>query len=81
VAAAIAGVSGALGTTAGGYLAQFTSYGGLPGMFALSSVVRLVALLPLVFVHESQEHSIRQVIKSLLPSKAQPVNLQLSEKP
>jgi len=81
VAAAIAGVSGALGTTAGGYLAQFTNYGGLPGMFALSSVVRLVALLPLVFVHEAPGYSIRQVIKALLPSKTQPVNLQLSEEP
>ena len=81
VAAAIAGVSGALGTTAGGYLAQFADYGGLPGMFALSSVVRLVALLPLVFVRESQGHSIRQVIKSLMSSKAQPIDLQLSEEP
>ena len=81
MAAAIAGVSGALGTTAGGYLAQFTNYGGLPGMFALSSVVRLVALLPLVFVHEAPGYSIRQVIKALLPSKTQPVNLQLSEEP
>ncbi len=53
VAAAFAGISGALGTTAGGFLAQFGS-GGLLGLFALSSVLRLVALLPLVFVHERQ---------------------------
>ncbi len=81
VAAAIAGVSGALGTTAGGYLAQFANYGGIPGLFALSSGVRLVALLPLVFVHEDRGQTIAQVIKSLLPSKAEPINLQLSEKP
>ncbi len=53
VAAASAGISGALGTTAGGFLAQF-GYGGLLGLFALSSVLRLGALLSLVFVHERQ---------------------------
>ncbi len=53
VAAAFAGISGALGTTGGGFLAQFGA-GGLLGLFAFSSVLRLVALLPLVFVHERQ---------------------------
>ncbi len=53
VAAAVAGVSGALGTSAGGFLAQF-GYGGFLGLFALSSVLRLGALLPLIFVHERQ---------------------------
>jgi MFS family permease len=53
VAAASAGISGALSTTAGGFLAQFGS-GGLLGLFALSSVLRLGALLSLVFVHEHQ---------------------------
>jgi len=53
VAAAVAGVSGALGTTAGGFLAQF-GYGGFLGLFALSSILRLCSLLPLVFVHERQ---------------------------
>jgi len=53
VAAAFAGISGALGTTAGGFLAQF-GYGGLLGLFALSSVLRLGALLPLIFVHERE---------------------------
>lgn len=52
IAAAITGVSGALGTTAGGFLAQLPSIGGLAGLFALSTVLRLLALLPLVFVRE-----------------------------
>jgi MFS family permease len=51
VAAAVAGISGALGTTAGGFFAQF-GYGGLLGLFALSSLLRLGALLPLVWVDE-----------------------------
>ncbi|NJR39642.1 MAG: MFS transporter [Leptolyngbyaceae cyanobacterium CSU_1_4] len=53
VAAAVAGISGALGTTAGGFLAQF-GYGGFLGLFALSSLLRLGALFPLIFVHERQ---------------------------
>lgn len=62
IAAAIAGVSGALGTTVGGFLTQFTSYGGILGLFAFSSVLRLVALLPLVFVHEQPRQSLRGII-------------------
>lgn len=69
-AAAIAGVSGALGTTVGGFLAQFADYGGLPGLFALSTGVRLVALLPLVFVQEGRRQSVRQMLKSLLRSSS-----------
>jgi MFS family permease len=56
VAAALAGISGTLGTTAGGFWVQF-GYGGWLGLFALSSVLRLGALLPLMFVHERPETS------------------------
>lgn len=52
IAAAVVGVSGALGTTIGGFVAQFSLYGGLLGLFAISVVFRLVALIPLVFVQE-----------------------------
>ncbi|MBD0301480.1 MAG: MFS transporter, partial [Tolypothrix sp. T3-bin4] len=52
IVAAVAGVSGALGTTIGGFVAQFSLYGGLLGLFAISVVFRLVALIPLVFVQE-----------------------------
>jgi MFS family permease len=52
IASAVAGVSGALGTTIGGFIAQFAEQGGLLGLFALSSVCRLVAILPLIFVKE-----------------------------
>ncbi|MEW6495596.1 MAG: MFS transporter [Cyanobacteriota bacterium] len=61
IASAITGVTGALGTTAGGFLAQFTFMGGLPGLFALSAVLRLVALLPLVFVKEPRSASLMQL--------------------
>ncbi len=71
IAAAIAGVSGALGTTVGGVLAQFADYGGLPGLFALSSGTRLLALLPLIFVQENRQTSVRQMLWALLPMKSQ----------
>jgi MFS family permease len=52
VAAAIAGFGGALGTTIGSLIAQFTHSGGLLGLFALSSMFRLVAIVPLMFVQD-----------------------------
>jgi MFS family permease len=85
IAAAIAGVSGALGTTAGGLLAQFADYGGIPGLFALSTGVRLLALLPLIFVCEDRGLSVRQMVrqalKALLPLKPETAELELSEGP
>ncbi|MEH1821570.1 MAG: MFS transporter [Nostoc sp.] len=53
IAAAVAGVSGALGTTIGSFLVQFAQSGGLLGLFALSGLFRLVALVPLMFLQES----------------------------
>ncbi|MBD2356219.1 MFS transporter [Tolypothrix sp. FACHB-123] len=52
IASAVAGFSGALGTTIGGFIAQFAGQGALLGLFALSSLCRLAAILPLIFVKE-----------------------------
>jgi MFS family permease len=52
IAAAVAGISGALGTTMGGMLMQSARYEGLFGVFSLSAMLRLVAILPLLFVRE-----------------------------
>ena len=52
IAAAVAGASGALGTTIGSFIIQFAQFGGLLGLFALSSLFRLAALVPLFFVKE-----------------------------
>jgi MFS family permease len=67
IAAAVAGVAGALGTTAGGFLAE------LPGMslmalFVLSAGMRLIALLPLILVRESRSLSLRSILPTFLPS-------------
>lgn len=69
VAAAVAGVCGALGTTAGGFLSELPYIGGLPGLFALSAGVRLFALLPLVFVREPRSQSVSQIVSNLLDFK------------
>ncbi|AFZ37739.1 major facilitator superfamily MFS_1 [Stanieria cyanosphaera PCC 7437] len=71
IAAALGGLSGALGATTGGILAQTAYIGGLPGLFILSSCLRIIALLPLLFVREPRHESfvgfamLRQVMVSL----------------
>ena len=57
IAAAVAGVSGACGTTVGGLLAQADCYTGIFGVFSLSAMLRLVALIPLIFVDERRSVS------------------------
>ena len=70
IAAAVTGVGGALGTTVGGFLAEFADFGGIPGLFAFSAALRLAALLPLVFVQEQRSQSVMQSISQfLLPVK------------
>lgn len=79
IAAAIAGVCGALGTTVGGLLLEYANYGGIPGLFALSGIVRLLALLPLILVHEKRGQSFRQMMRTLFPEKNPPVVVQEQE--
>jgi MFS family permease len=57
IAAAVAGFSGAFGTTVGGLLAQADCYTGIFGVFSLSAMLRLVALIPLIFVDERRSVS------------------------
>lgn len=53
IVSAIAGVSSALGTTVGGTLAQYAHYEGIFGVFFLSAIFRLIAIILLLFVHEN----------------------------
>ncbi len=73
IAAAIAGVTGALGTTAGGFFSELSSMGGLGGLFALSAGLRLVAILPLIFVREPRTHSLVSLVRRWFPFKLQSV--------
>lgn len=68
IAAAVPGVTGAMGITTGSFLATAIDIGGLPGIFALSAMLRLVALLPLVFVHEQRAVSLGKFWLLLLPA-------------
>lgn len=70
IAAAVAGVCGAIGTTAGGFLAQLSFVGGLTGLFALSAITRLLALLALIFVHEPRSQPVAHVMQQFLPFKS-----------
>ncbi len=65
ITAAVAGITGAIGTALGGFLAQLTCMGGLPGLFALSAVLRLVALLPLVFVREHRSVRLSELMREM----------------
>ncbi|RCJ35374.1 MFS transporter [Nostoc minutum NIES-26] len=69
IAAAVSGASGALGTTIGSFIAQFIGYGGLLGLFTVSSLFRLVALVPLIFVKEQPTQSLTQMIQVWLDRK------------
>jgi Na+/melibiose symporter-like transporter len=69
IAGAVAGITGALGITFGSFLAGFSAIGGLLGVFVLSGLLRMVALVPLVFVQEQRSISLSQLIRILLPIK------------
>jgi MFS family permease len=66
--AAAAGISGALGTTLGGYCAEHWAQGGLLGVFILSSICRMVALFPLIFVKEHRDLSLNQLMQVFSPA-------------
>ncbi|MEG5067238.1 MFS transporter [Microcoleus sp. B3-A4] len=74
IAAAVPGITGAIGITVGGFVASLTHFGGLPMAFALSAVLRLFALLPLVFVREPRSAPVGQLIRTLFPAR-QPIEL------
>lgn len=76
IAAAVAGLTGAMGITAGGFLATLTGAGGLPGLFVLSSVLRLAALLPLVFVQEQRSVPLARLMHTLFPIRLQTIPIQ-----
>lgn len=75
IAAAVMGVTGGLGSTVGGFLADLDVLGGLPGLFIISAVLRLIALLPLVFVQEPRSQHIVQIIRNILRFRPQATEL------
>jgi len=76
LAAATAGVFGAFGTTVGSQLTTLDAIGGLPGVFMISTIVRLLALFPLIFVREPRSQSLVQVLRHFQLRKSQLVTQQ-----
>lgn len=68
IAAAVAGVSGSLGTVVGGYTAEVAGYTGFLGLFMISSLLRLIALVPLLFVEEGR--SIQHILRIWFPGRS-----------
>lgn len=68
IASAISGVAGACGTTAGGFLAEIPGMS-LGGLFAISTAVRLLALLPLLLLREPRSLPLRAIVPALVPLK------------
>jgi hypothetical protein len=69
-----------MGITTGGFVATVTNFGGLPTVFALSGVLRLFALLPLVFVREQRSVPVGQLLQVLLATlKRQAVAIQAGD--
>lgn len=68
-AAAVTGVCGACGTTLGGFIASHLHWGGLPGLFLISAVVRMLALTPLVMIQEPQCQSVSEILQGLMDRK------------
>ncbi|MEH2123758.1 MFS transporter [Nostoc sp.] len=69
IAGAIAGITGAMGITVGSFLATLPGVAGLLGLFVISGLLRMAALLPLVFVHEQRSIPLGQLMRFLFPMK------------
>ncbi len=77
IAAAVMGITGALGTTAGSMLAELSTVG-LPALFAVTAVVRLACITPLLFVKEGRARSVRSLLEKYIKRDAkalQPVRV------
>ncbi|MBD2448439.1 MFS transporter [Nostoc sp. FACHB-152] len=70
IAGAVAGITGAIGISMGSFLATQSAAGGLLGLFVISGLLRIVALLPLVFVQEQRSISLGQLMRLLLPKQS-----------
>ncbi|NMG21118.1 MFS transporter [Brasilonema bromeliae] len=79
ITGAVAGVSGAIGITCGSFLATQAGAGGLLGLFVLSGVLRLFALLPLLFVQEERSVPLDKLWQVLFPVRQQKVLIESKE--
>ncbi|MBN3878402.1 MULTISPECIES: MFS transporter [unclassified Nostoc] len=69
IAGAIAGITGAMGITVGSFLATLPGVAGLLGLFVFSGLLRMLAIVPLVFVQEQRSIPLGQLMRFLFPIK------------
>ncbi|WP_341529463.1 MFS transporter [Nostoc sp. UHCC 0302] len=69
IAGAIAGITGAIGISLASFLTTLPDAMGLLGLFVLSGLLRMVALVPLVFVQEQRSMPLGQLMRILFPIK------------
>ena len=62
IVAAMGGISGSLGTFLGGTLASLEIVGGLTGLFVISSILRLLSLIPLLLL-QPEGRSLLQLLE------------------
>jgi Na+/melibiose symporter-like transporter len=70
IAGAVAGITGAMGILIGSFLATQPAAGGLLSLFVISGLLRMVALLPLVFVQEQRSILLGQLMRLLFPKQS-----------
>jgi predicted MFS family arabinose efflux permease len=63
IIAAMGGISGSVGTFVGGMVANWEVVGGLTGLFVISSILRLLSLLPMIFLQPAGERSVFQLLE------------------
>ncbi|MEH2326807.1 MAG: MFS transporter [Nostoc sp.] len=69
IAGAIAGITGAMGISVGSFLATLPGAAGLLGLFVLSGLLRMAALVSLAFVEEPRSVPMSQLMRVLFPIK------------
>ncbi len=65
IVAAVIGLSSAAGTVVGGALDTIDALGGLTGLFVISSILRLLSLIPLLLLQKEGERSVLQIFTEL----------------
>ncbi|MCC5663878.1 hypothetical protein LC653_08060 [Nostoc sp. CHAB 5784] len=67
IAGAVAGITGAMGITVGSFLTILPFIEGLLGLFVLSGLLRMAALVLLAFVQEQRSVPVGQLMRVLFP--------------
>ncbi|MEH2001587.1 MAG: MFS transporter [Nostoc sp.] len=79
IAGAVAGITGAMGISLGSFLATLPGVAGLLGLFVLSGLLRMAALVFLAFVQEPRSVPVSQLLRVLFPIRQSPNLIEVEE--